>query len=127
MLSSKPLPRSALKFAAKRQAQRDDRAIKAQIKARDQYRCRVTGSRDVLDVHEEKRRGAGGKVSLANSYTVTRVAHDLLQSRHIVAEQDGETFDANLPIRFVTSQKVADLLFPSGRIPPQVHVIPEGV
>jgi hypothetical protein len=127
MLSTKPLPRRLVKLAEKRQAQKDDRAIKADVRARDKFRCRVTGSREALDVHEEKRRGAGGKVSLQNSYTVTRVAHDLLQSRHIVAEQDGETFDANLPIRFVTSQKVADLLFPSGRIPPQVHVIPEGV
>ena len=128
MLSTKPLPRSLLRRADLRAKQRDDEAIKAQVRARDKHRCRVCGRKPV-DVHEEKRRGAGGSVSLVNSFAADRACHDLLQGRHMYAEMaDGsEKFDANRNLRFVTSQRVADLLWANGQIPKHVHVLPEGV
>src|SRR5690606_24714483 len=127
MLSTKPLPRSLRKLAAKRDAAKAEREVKAAVKARDGFRCRVCLRKGPVDCHEEKRRGAGGNVSLANSYAVCRICHDLLQSRHIAAEQDRELFDASQPIRFLTTRQVADLVWPSGNIPAHVHVIPEGV
>jgi hypothetical protein len=129
---SKPLPRAALKLEKRRLSRKDDRAIKAEIRAYHGHRCKVCRKRGNLEVHEEKRRGAGGLVSLVNSYPVcvlpTGACHDLLQSRHIEAEMaDGsETFDARKPLRFVMGQRVADIVFPSGRIPEHVTVIPEG-
>lgn len=133
MRLAKPLPRAALKLAKRRQAQKDDRAVKATIRAFHGHRCAVCRKRGSLEVHEQKRRGAGGVVSLENSYPVcvlpTGACHDLLQSRHIEAEMaDGaEAFDARRPLKFTMGQRVADLVFPSGQIPAHVHVIPEGV
>lgn len=127
MLSTKPLPRSLLRRADLRAKQRYDESIKAQVRARDKHKCRVCGRKPV-DVHEEKRRGAGGSISLVNSYAADRACHDLLQYRHMYAEMaDGsDKFDANKPLRFVTSQKVADLLWANGQVPSHVHVVPGG-
>ncbi len=77
----KPLPRSLLKRQQAREALRDDRKAKAEVKAADGYRCRCCGSKDGVDCHEHKRRGAGGAITLANSYALCRVCHDLMTRR----------------------------------------------
>jgi hypothetical protein len=128
----KPLPRAVRKLQAARADVRDDRKVKAEIRAFHGHRCCVCLKKGSLEVHEEKRRGAGGPVSLRNSYTAcvlpTGACHHLLQYRHIYAERvDGEEpFDATMPLRFTMSRSVADAVFPSGHVPRHVHVLPEG-
>lgn len=119
----KPLPKVADKMAAKRAAEREDRAAKADIKARDKFQCRCCGRKESLDVHERKTRGAGGTVSRANSLTLCRLCHQLAQQYRIQIE--GESCDGKL--LFTMAQRIADLVFPHGRIPKQVHVVGDGV
>lgn len=133
MFSSKPLPSAVSKIQQQRAELRDDRRTKAEIRALHGHRCAVCRRKGSLEVHEEKRRGAGGLVSLQNSYPAcvppTGACHRLLQTRHVLAEMaDGaEVFDAQRPLRFLMPQRVADVVFPNGQIPAHVHVVPEGV
>jgi hypothetical protein len=99
--------------------------MKAEIKARDKYRCRCCDRKDSLDVHERRPRSIGGEVDRYNSLTLCRLCHQLAQQYRLTIE--GECWDScEGPLLFTMSQKIADLVFPSGRIPRQVHVIPEG-
>jgi hypothetical protein len=128
----KPLPRAVQKIKAHKDERKDDRVRKHVIRAFHEFRCSVCGKKGSIEVHEEKRRGAGGEVTLVNSYLAcvppTGACHALLQDRFIYAEMaDGsEDFDARKPMRFSMSQRVADAVFPQGRIPAHCHVIPEG-
>ena len=128
----KPLPRAVEKVRQAKADQKDDRVRKHVIREFHNFRCCVCGKKGSIEVHEEKRRGAGGEVSLKNSYLAcvpkTGACHRLLQDRFIYAEMaDGsDQFDATKPLRFTMSQRVADAVFPHGQLPKHVHVIPEG-
>lgn len=114
----KPLPRSLEKRKAKALQATTDRLVKADVKARDQYRCRCCGYRQELEVHERKTRGAGGKVSLDNSLTLCRVCHVLAQQYRIVIE--GPTCQG--PLRFVMGTAIAAAIFDHRQVPPQVVI-----
>jgi hypothetical protein len=116
----KPLPKALEKRQEKREAVRDDRNIKAAIKARDHYACRCCGAKKGLDVHERKTRGSGGVVSRANSLTLCRPCHQLAHGGFIQIE--GRSCDDAL--LFTMSQRIANAVFPYGRIPLRVHVTP---
>jgi hypothetical protein len=124
----KPLPRSLARRVAIRQELMDDRKAKALVKVLDQYTCRCCGKKDGVDCHEHQRRGSGGFVTPTNSYCLCRVCHDLIGPRLIGVEMaDGsEPFDARQPLLFTMPDRIARLLFPTGQIPPQVHVLPAG-
>ena len=66
-----------------RQTSGEIRAAKAAVKSRDGDICRRCGIDYGLDVHELKRRGAGGRVSTENSVTLCRRCHRLIQDRLI--------------------------------------------
>jgi len=121
----KPLPKALDRRQAIRDAQKADRAIKAEIRARDGYECRCCerGRAAMLEVHERKTRGAGGSVSNANSLTLCRVCHRLAQQYRIQIE--GATCEGRL--QFSMAQRIADAVFPSGSIPPHVQIIKDGV
>jgi hypothetical protein len=116
----KPLPKALDKRQARREDKRADRNIKAAIKARDHYACRCCGAKDGLDVHERKTRGSGGVVSRANSLTLCRPCHQLAHGGFIQIE--GRSCDDAL--LFTMSQRIANAVFPYGRIPIRVHVTP---
>jgi len=126
----KPLPRAVEKVQTAKQELRDDRASRHEVRVYHGFRCNVCLRKGAIEVHERKRRGAGGLVSLKNSFLAcvppTGACHRLLQVREIQDEMaDGsEDFDARKPIRFVMSQRVADVVFPHGRIPTHIHVQP---
>lgn len=130
MMFPKPLPRAVEKVKAHKADQKDDRVRKHVVRTYHGFRCCVCGKKGSIEVHEEKRRGAGGEVSLQNSYLAcvppTGACHALLQNRHICAETDGPEFDATRNLRFSMSQRVADAVFPHGQLPKHVHVIPDG-
>lgn len=119
----KPLPKALEKRQDTRDERREDRALKADIKARDGFRCRCCGRRDELEVHERKTRGAGGKVSRANSLTLDRVCHRLAQQYRILIE--GKTCEG--PLTFTMGAKIAAALFDRVPVPKHVHVVAEGV
>ena len=133
MMFPKPLPRAVEKVQNHREDRKYDRVNKHAIRVYHAFRCSVCGKKGAIEVHEEKRRGAGGVVSLSNSYLAcvppTGACHRLLQTRAIQAEMlDGsDVFDARKPILFTMSQRVADVVFPRGPIPKHVHVLREGV
>lgn len=70
-----------------RQTESEIRKVKATVRCRDGHACRCCGKgtydEHALDVHELKRRGAGGKVSRENSVTLCRRCHDLVGARLI--------------------------------------------
>ena len=119
----KPTPHILTKMLRQRQDRREDEAIKREIRVRDHHTCRCC-NRDGREVHEHKRRGAGGVVSLTNSMTLCKVCHSLIGDRYIQVEMaDGlKTFDANFPLRFLVPKDIAKTLLPK-YIPAQVTVI----
>lgn len=124
----KPLPRAYTKLLRQRQDRREVEAIKREIRARDHHECRCCNRRNPLEVHEHKRRGAGGDVSLVNSFTLCRACHSLIQTRHIQVEMaDGlTTFDANFPLRFLVPKDIAKTLLPV-YVPAQVTVVDDEI
>lgn len=103
----KPYPKGFDRLQAKREADKADRALKAEIKQRDGYQCRCCGRKDSLEVHERKTRGAGGIVSRENSLTLCRLCHQLAQQYRI--EIDGDSCDG--PLKFYMSFHVSELVF----------------
>lgn len=128
MRHDKPLPRAFTQRIKQRADRRSEKVIKRQVKQRDHFACRCCNRKDQLDTHEHKRRGAGGEVSLTNSFTLCRPCHSLIQTRHIQVEMaDGlTTFDANFPLRFLVPRGIADVLLPK-YIPAQVTVIEDEI
>ena len=132
MIFQKPTPHILTKLLKQRQNRRQVEAVKRQVRARDHFMCRCCNRKDQLDTHEHKRRGAGGEVSLENSFTACRICHSLIQSRHIeviarsayVVGLDAQEafFNANEPIQFLVPKAIADVLF-SRYIPSQVTVL----
>src|SRR5438876_19155 len=113
----KPLPRAAEKLLKDREARVDDRASKHAIRVYHGFRCCVCLKKGTIEVHEQHRRGAGGVVSLSNSFLAcappTGACHRLLQVRDIEAEmRDGSPiFDARNPLKFSMGQRIADIVF----------------
>lgn len=129
----KPLPRAVAKARKARMESNDDRKSKAEIRAFHGHRCTCCLRKGSLEVHEEKRRGAGGIVSLQNSYLAcvppTGACHALLQRRFISCERKDsqEPFDAREPLLFTMSARVLNEAFPGWTPLPHWHVIPEGI
>lgn len=125
----KPLPRQVAKRAKNRQRVRDDDRARNEVRRHWKFRCRVCGRRTGI-VHEHKRRGAGGVVSLQNSFLACDVpndgiCHPLLQGRHImpVMADGSEVFDAREPLIFEMPESVAALVFEDNPIPPHVRIV----
>jgi hypothetical protein len=129
----KPLPRATSKVARVKRAVSEDKKAKAEIREFHGQRCTCCQRKGYLEVHEEKRRGAGGVVSLQNSYLAcvppTGSCHALLQQRHIYAERkDGrEPFDATKPLRFTMSRRVLNQVFGGWTPLKHWHVLPDGL
>lgn len=128
----KPLPRAVKKRQAKRDAAAADERARKAVRAHWHYRCRVCGRRTSV-VHEEKRRGAGGAVSLANSYLAcdvddNGVYHPLLQQYRIYAvmASDRDTpFDASEDLVFEMSEAIATIVFERRPRPAHVRIVQE--
>lgn len=125
----KPLPHKVTKRADQRQASRDDNEARKEIRALDGHRCRVCGRKTNV-VHEQKRRGAGGKVSPDNSYLACDVidggvCHPLLQRYRIYARMasGAEEFNAREDLVFEMTQKIAELVFERRALTAHVRIV----
>jgi hypothetical protein len=123
-------PRRAIdKVSKKRQAARDDKRDRDKVRQRDGYRCRLCGRR-TSTVHEDKRRGAGGKVSLTNSLLLCDVhdgglCHPLTGMRWIepVMANGAEEFDANEDLVFEMTESTARRAFDNRPRPAHVRIL----
>lgn len=124
-------PRRALdKATSASQRRAADQAARQAVRARDRYLCRLCG-RKTRVVHEHKRRGAGGKVTLQNSFCLCSVedgglCHDLVGMRWVypVMVDGAEIFDASRAIMFHLSRSTATRIFgASGSIPAHVLIV----
>lgn len=127
----KELPQAVDRRKRKRDSDRDEDLARKQVREYWHYRCRVCGRRTSV-VHEEKRRGAGGVVSLRNSYLACDVVdggvcHPLLQTYRIwaVMENGSDTFDARKPLVFEMSEAIAKLVFEGRPRPPHIRITEE--
>jgi len=123
----KPLPRKVQKRSKRRVEKRDDEAARKKVREYWGFKCCVC-KRKTSTVHEEKRRGAGGEVSLRNSYLACDeidggVCHPLLQSRDIYAVCPGEIFDARKIERFEMTKAIAALVFERRARPASVRIV----
>ena len=123
-------PRRAIdKVAKKRQAKRDDKRDRDEVRQRDRYRCRLCGRR-TSTVHEDKRRGAGGTVSLKNSLLLCDayeggLCHPLTGTRWItpVMANGAEEFDANGDLVFEMTEATAKKVFEHRARPAHVRIV----
>ena len=125
----KPLPRAVDRRQQKRDDEREDRRARIEVRKHGRYRCRVSGRKTSV-VHEEKRRGAGGRVSLENSYLACDVddgglCHPLLQRRlmYAVMANGSEHFDAREDLVFEMTEKIAQLAFEHRPRPAHVRIV----
>jgi len=126
----KPLPRAVDKRAKRRTAAAADQRARKAVREHWRYRCRVCGRRTSV-VHEQKRRGAGGLVSLQNSYLACSVddggvCHDLLQLYRIVAVMASDRdapFDASEDLVFEMPEAIAELVFENRPRPAHVRIV----
>ncbi len=124
----KPLPRAVEVLRKRdRDAGAEERA-RGKVRKRDQYRCRVCW-RPTKVVHEDKRRGAGGKVSLQNSFCACDVldgglCHPLLQGYRIdpVMASGAEAFNATEDLVFEMTELIAALVFKDRPRPAHVRI-----
>lgn len=133
-MSPQPLwkePRRALDKAAKaRQTRAANEKARQAVRSRDRYTCRLCGRKTSV-VHEHKRRGAGGKVTLQNSFCLcsgenSGLCHDLVGTRWVypVMVDGAEIFDASRAIVFHLSRSTATRIFgASGSIPAHVLIV----
>ncbi len=124
----KPLPHKVTKRAKNRADLKADEAARQEVRKEDRYRCRVC-ERKTHVVHEHKRRGAGGVVSLQNSFLACDeidggVCHPLLQSRHITPICPVDPFDAREDLVFEMTEKVAAIVFERRTRTDQVRILP---
>lgn len=127
-------PRRALNKVAKaRQTRAADEQARKAVRYRDHYTCRLCGRKTSV-VHEHKRRGAGGKVTLQNSFCLCSVedgglCHDLVGTRWVypVMVDGAETFDASRVIVFHLSRSTATRIFGTLRSIPSHVLIVEGL
>ena len=113
----------------KRAREREEDIARAQVRLFWNFRCRVCG-RQTSTVHEHKRRGAGGKVSLTNSFLACDlqdggVCHPLLQDRYVNPRManGAETFDASAGLIFEMNWRAAKLIFGSRSLPAHVRIV----
>lgn len=125
----KPLPRAIEKLRKQKTTSRDDERARNKVRAHWREKCRVCGRRTRV-VHEEKRRGAGGPVSLANSYLACDVinggaCHPLLQNRFIYARManGADEFDAQEDLVFEMTEKIAVIVFDKRARPAHVRIV----
>lgn len=85
-----------------RQSASEARRMRAIVKCRDHHQCRCCGLPAPLDVHELKRRGAGGWVTRENSVTLCRRCHILVGDR--IVNVTGDNCDE--PLTFSMSKSV---------------------
>lgn len=81
-------------------------------------------------MHEHKTRGAGGRVSLPNSFCACDagdggLCHPLLQRDDIlpVMADGSEAFNATEALEFEMTDRVAAKVFPDGRILARVRIV----
>jgi hypothetical protein len=125
----KPLPVAVDRRQERRQLDAKDERARTRVRQEDQYRCRLCG-RPTRVVHEQERRGAGGTVSLENSYLACDVfegglCHVLLQ-RYLITARMGngsEVFDAREDLVFEMPEKIARLVFETRPRPPHVRIV----
>ncbi len=125
----KPLPRAVDRVRKRRRGDRDDERARQEVRQHWRFRCRVCGRKTSV-VHENKRRGAGGRVSLANSFLACDVddggtCHPLLQGRFIypVMASGSEVFDAREELVFEMTEKVAQIVFERRPRPAHVRIV----
>lgn len=126
----KPLPQRVARFKKRLEKDRAVQRIKTRVRKRDSYTCRVCG-RATFVVHEHQPRGAGGKVSLQNSFCSCDVpdgglCHVLLQRHRItpvLARGRELPFDANESLVFEMTEEIAAMVFRSRRRPAHVTVL----
>ena len=115
-----------------RQTPSQQRREKEQVRKRDSSRCRVC-TRPTRVVHEHKTRGAGGRVSLENSFCACDVGdggqcHPLLQRDDIMPVQAADreaAFDATEPLDFEMTERVARKVFDDRPILAHVRIVKE--
>jgi hypothetical protein len=129
MPSLKPLPRQVDRRHKHRHDHRADEAARREVRKHWKFRCRICGRKTSV-VHEHKRRGAGGEVSLQNSYLACDesdggLCHPLAQSRHIqpVMVNCADVFDAREDLVFEMTAKVAQLVFERRSLPAHVRIV----
>jgi hypothetical protein len=112
-----------------RQSAVEERRAREAVRRSDARRCRVCYRRSA-SVHEEKRRGAGGRVTLANSFVACEVSdgggcHPLLQARLIraVMADGSEEFNARGSLEFEMTKAIANRVFPGGVCPAHVRIV----
>lgn len=123
-------PRRAIdKRARKQAAEREDKRARDKVRKRDGYRCRLCGRR-TSTVHEDKRRGAGGVVSLTNSLLLCDVydgglCHPLAGTHWIepVMANKAEEFDANEDLVFEMTEATARRAFEHRPRPAHVRIV----
>jgi hypothetical protein len=125
----KPLPHKVAQRDHRRKDAAAEERARGNVRQHGHYRCRVCG-RPTKVVHEEKRRGAGGRVSLENSYLACDVGdggicHPLLQNRFIAAVMaDGsEAFDARKELIFEMPERIAKRVFDDRTRPPHIRIL----
>lgn len=125
----KPLPRQVDQRMRNRDLAREDHRARQQVRQFWKYRCRVCGRKTGV-VHEDKRRGAGGVVSLQNSFLACDVpndgvCHGLLGTRHItpVMANGAEVFDAREELVFEMTEDVAAIVFEKRPRPAHIRIV----
>lgn len=123
------LPHAIEQRKKKRQEERHDDRARNEIRRLDSHRCRVCGRKTNV-VHEEKRRGAGGQVTAANSYLAcdidtNGVCHPLLQTYRIwaVMASGAEAFNAREELLFEMTEEIAELVFEGRSRTAQVRIV----
>jgi hypothetical protein len=123
----KPLPRAIGRRVKSRMDAFEDERRRNEVRVLHGRRCLVCGRKTNV-VHEHKRRGAGGEVSLTNSFLACDeadggVCHPLLGTRHIMPICPVEPFDAREPLLFEMTEDVAKLVFERRSLPSHIRLV----
>jgi hypothetical protein len=123
----KPLPHKVAKRTRSRADAIEDDRRREQVRIHHGRKCLVCRRRTNV-VHEHKRRGAGGEVSLQNSYTACDeidggLCHPLLQRRRIMPVCRVEPFDAREIEAFEMSEEIAALVFERRPRPEHIRIV----
>ncbi len=125
----KPLPHAVDKRQQKQDDRRAEEAVRREVRRLDQHRCRVCGRRSNC-VHEDLPRGAGGAVSLENSFVACflpdgGLCHTLLQRHQItpVMADGSEPFNARAELLFEMTERIAEIAFEHRPRPAHIRIL----